>query len=207
MSYRLRVSFPILVLLAAILACNMPFEQVPPPSQVQTAAALTLQALLTPSITLTAKSTPAITHTASPRVTATLSTNSLTGTITPTYSVPILTVRESTNCRAGPGEDYEVIFTYLKGKELEIAVRYDPGNFWLVKSSDSPTGNCGALRSREFLAGQIERKSHGNLLDLGRICGRDRQLLGRLQCHTAAYGNRTTSASARDRRVEFFLQL
>jgi hypothetical protein len=54
----------------------------------------------------------------------------------------MLTVRESTNCRTGPGEDYEVIFTYLTGKELEIAGRYDPGNFWLVKSNESPNGTC-----------------------------------------------------------------
>jgi len=62
--------------------------------------------------------------------------------MTPTYSVPILTVRESTNCRTGPGEAYEVIFTYLTGKELEIVGRYDPGDFWLVKSNESPTGTC-----------------------------------------------------------------
>jgi hypothetical protein len=28
------------------------------------------------------------------------------------------------------------------GKQLEIVGRYDPGNFWLVKSSESPTGTC-----------------------------------------------------------------
>jgi len=54
----------------------------------------------------------------------------------------MLTVQESTNCRTGPGEDYEVIFTYLSGKKLEIVGRYDPGNFWLVKSNESPTGTC-----------------------------------------------------------------
>jgi len=54
----------------------------------------------------------------------------------------MLTVRESTNCRTGPGEEYDVVVTYLTGKELEIAGRYDPGNFWLVKSNESPTGTC-----------------------------------------------------------------
>lgn len=131
-----------MILILAILACNMPFEQVPPPDEVQTAAALTLQAILTPSATSEA-STPLITATASPRVTRTAPVaGSATTTITPTYSVPILTVRESTNCRTGPGEDYEIVFTYLNGKELEIVGRYDPGNFWLVKSNESPTGTC-----------------------------------------------------------------
>jgi hypothetical protein len=129
-------------LILAMLACNMPFEQFPPPDEVQTAAALTLQAILTPSPT-SAASTPAITATSSPRVTRTaMSLGSPTTSITPTYSVPILTVQESTNCRAGPGEEYEVIFTYLTGKELEIVGRYDPGNFWLVKSNESPAGTC-----------------------------------------------------------------
>src|SRR6188474_3119076 len=117
-------------LILAMLACNMPFEQLPPPNDVQTAAALTLQAILTPSLTSPA-STPAITATSSPRATRTVtSAGTPTTSVTPTYSVPMLTVLEPTNCRTGPGEEYDVIFTYLEGKELEIAGRYDPGNFW-----------------------------------------------------------------------------
>jgi hypothetical protein len=125
-----------------MLACSLPVEQVPPPDAIQTAAALTLQAVLTPSIT-PSPANPAETVSSTPRVTRTASpAGSPTTTITPTYSVPIATIRESTNCRAGPGEEYDVIVTYLTGKELEIAGRYDPGNFWLVKSNESPTGTC-----------------------------------------------------------------
>jgi hypothetical protein len=54
----------------------------------------------------------------------------------------MLTVLEQTNCREGPGQDYQVIFTYLAKKKLEIAGRYDPTNYWLVKSPDSRTGAC-----------------------------------------------------------------
>ncbi len=64
-------------------------------------------------------------------------------TITPNgSSAPMLTVRESTNCRTGPGTDYDIVFTYLPGTKLEIAGRDEPGNFWLVKSDKSPTGTC-----------------------------------------------------------------
>ena len=129
-------------LILSILACNL--EQVPPPNEVQTAAALTLQAILTPSMTATLP-TKVITATVSPQVTFTSSaTVSLTTTAsqTPTYSAPMLTVKESTHCRTGPGEEYEVVFTYLTGKQLEIVGRYDPGNFWLVKSNESPNGTC-----------------------------------------------------------------
>ena len=130
----------IIVLLAAIIACSYPLEQVAPHSDVQTAAALTVQAIMTlPLDTPTIEqglipTTPSATSTATPA--------SPTATITPTYSVPMLTVREQTNCRTGPGQDYEIIFTYLAGKKLEIVGRYDPGNFWLVKSAESPTGTC-----------------------------------------------------------------
>jgi len=130
-----RIIFAFIILLLSVLACNVPApEQVLPPSDVQTSAALTIQAILTPTITSTPQQViPTDTPTA---------TSAPTGTITPTYSIPILTIREQTNCRTGPGQDYEVIFTYLPKKKLEILGRYDPGNFWLVKSSESPTGQC-----------------------------------------------------------------
>lgn len=124
-------------LLLAILACNIPAEQLPPPGEVQTAAALTVQAvMMTPSRSGAGSPSPA------PRTPSLTSSPEPTITITPTYSAPMLTVKESTNCRTGPGEDYEIVFTYLSGKKLEIAGRYDPGNFWLVKSNESPSGTC-----------------------------------------------------------------
>src|SRR5262245_58571398 len=99
MNPRLMVILPTLVLISATLACNMPFEQVAPPNEIQTAAALTLQVIFTPSIT-SISSTPPATKTISPLLTQTLSTvGSPATTITPTYSVPMLTVQESTNCR------------------------------------------------------------------------------------------------------------
>lgn len=123
--------------LLSALACNIPAEQVPPPGEVQTAAALTVQAVIaTPSVAAGESASPTP-QTPSPTISP-----SQTITVTPTYSMPMLTVRESTNCRTGPGEAYEVVFTYLKGKKLEIVGRYDPGNFWLVKSNESPTGTC-----------------------------------------------------------------
>jgi len=142
MTHKLRSILAGVSLILAILACNGPFEQVAPPNEIQTAAALTIQAILTPSL-ISATSPSLITKTPSILATGTPSVaGSATTTVTPTYSVPILTVNESTNCRTGPGEEYEVIFTYLEGRELEIVGRYDPGNFWLVKSNESPSGTC-----------------------------------------------------------------
>jgi len=141
MNEKLKFRLASTVLLAGVLACSLPARGQPTPaSEIQTAAALTLQAIFTPSITSSPpQSTIAVTTSPSPTG---IGTDAGTGTTTPTYSVPTLKVIEQTNCRTGPGQDYEVIFTYLKGKTLEIAGRYDPGNFWLVKSAESPTGTC-----------------------------------------------------------------
>ena len=126
-------------LIFAILACNTPLANPTPEEsapEIQTAAAQTLQVILTPSIPTSTQLSP-IANT--PLATA---TKVAVLTQTPTYSVPMLTVREQTNCRAGPGQDYEILFTYLPGKELEIVGRYDPDNYWLVKAVESPTGTC-----------------------------------------------------------------
>ena len=137
MNTQLKSSKTIVSLLLSLLltACNLPSaNQVSAPSDVQTAAALTVQALLTPSLTSTPQ--PALLpDTSTP-------TFGPTGTITPTYSVPMLKVLEQTNCRTGPGQEYEVLYTYLSWKELEILGHYPQENYWLVKSTDSPTGNC-----------------------------------------------------------------
>jgi len=134
-----RYSLAGIVLITSILACNVPSaEQVPPPSDVQTSAALTVEALLAPSVTATMEQQeeqPALPNTPAP-------TSGPTGTITPTYSVPMLRVLQQTNCRMGPGQNYEVVFTYLQWKELEIVGAYPQDNYWLVKSDASPTGTC-----------------------------------------------------------------
>src|SRR5512140_3418054 len=90
----------VLFLILAMLACNLPAaEQVPPPSDAQTAAALTVQAMLPVPVTPSAteqQSVIAIT------LSATATTTAAGATITPTYSTPMLTVKEQTNCRKGP---------------------------------------------------------------------------------------------------------
>src|SRR5687767_5899570 len=105
-----------------IVGCNLSGGTPPSDSVIQTAAAQTLQAIFTPSLSAATQSSPGI-NTNVPDATTT-SVGAVT--ITPTYSVPMLTVSEQTNCRAGPGQDYEILATYLPGKELEIVGRYEP---------------------------------------------------------------------------------
>ncbi len=134
-----KVRLATVVLIAAMLACNAPAtpQAISVNDQAATIIASTLQAQTQNGgdvpITATASVTPSASSTA---------TVALTQSITPTFSTPILTVLQQTNCREGPGQDYEVIFTYLEKKKLQILGRYDPTNYWLVKSAESKTGSC-----------------------------------------------------------------
>lgn len=130
-----------LALVAAILACNLPTA--PRPLTTDEQAATAIEATFIEGrrngadvpITATFSPIPNFIIQKTPTLAATM-------TITPTYSAPMLVVHEQTNCRAGPGQDYEVIFTYLPNKKLEIVGRYEIENYWLVKSAESPTGQC-----------------------------------------------------------------
>ena len=126
----------LIILIFAVFAYNIPVEGAPLHDEAQTAAVSTLLAMVTPQTTATSlptltQLTPSSTPTSQP-----------TQTTPPTYSVPMLTLREATNCRSGPGLAYEIIVTYPINQTLEIAGRYEAGNFWLVRSSESPTGSC-----------------------------------------------------------------
>jgi hypothetical protein len=133
--------FACAVLILAIAGCSLPgaAPSLTVEQQAATVIAATLLAGTQDGAGVTITATPSI----APTVTAggTL-TGSTTPTITPTYSTPMLKVLESTNCREGPGEEYPVIFTHLANVELEVIGRYEPTNFWLVKSPQSRTGTC-----------------------------------------------------------------
>jgi len=116
-----------IALLLVLSACNFPGTS-PEPSlndQAATIVALTLNAVQktsTPSKTLQPVNSPTLSITRTP-----------TPTITPTYSVPMLTVNEPTNCRTGPGQSYDILFTLLAGASVEIMGRYPTNNYWTVK--------------------------------------------------------------------------
>ena len=139
MNYQQKYIFLSIILITA-LACNIPgtAPTLSVDDQAATIIAATLQAGNEngADVPITATFSPV------PRFTSTIGTAGPTPTITPTYSVPMLTLREQTNCRAGPGQDYDVLFTYLQGVRLEIVGNYPQENYWLVKSTDSATGVC-----------------------------------------------------------------
>ena len=45
----------------------------------------------------------------------------------------MLTINEPTNCRTGPGQSYDILFTFNAGAKVEIVGRYPTNNYWTVK--------------------------------------------------------------------------
>jgi hypothetical protein len=104
-----------------ISSCNLPALG-ESDSQISTAAAQTVQAVLNtaPDAAPLASATP---------------DGSVT---TPTFSQPMASVGEVTNCRSGPGTNYERISQILPTDQVRIVGFFSP-NYWVVSTKD---GEC-----------------------------------------------------------------
>ena len=141
-----RPRLAILILISAMLACNLPgtAPSISVNDQAATVIAMTFQAGTQSVINIPITATPTSTLTPLPTVFFT-ATSGATPTITPTFSTPMLTVLQQTNCRSGPGQDYDIVRTYLPKQKLLILGRYEPTNYWLVKTLElksSTVGSC-----------------------------------------------------------------
>jgi hypothetical protein len=122
---------PILMALffSSLSGCNLPGPTID--------ADLAERAATVVAMTLTAQAnqgidTQSLGNTPTPK-----NTRTPTVTITPTYSVPMLKVEESTNCRSGPGQAFEILFTFLPGASVEIVGHHPQDDYWIVKIPDS----------------------------------------------------------------------
>ncbi|MEI6289987.1 MAG: hypothetical protein WCP19_06090 [Chloroflexota bacterium] len=131
----LKIMVLYLIVLLLISSCNLPSRPTSVPGIDQAAAgtivAATLQALITP----TSAFTESIINTPVPAVIAASPTSQLTETptvtITPTYSVPMFSFTENTNCRQGPGTQFSIVSLIRAGQQVEgVGVQ---GKYWIVK--------------------------------------------------------------------------
>ena len=130
-------------LILSMLACNLGVKAptaLSPREAAATIVAQTLQIQGLPTSTGQVLNSPVpVTPTVgTPMLTTTPTT---TPTITPTYSVPILTINANTNCRTGPGQNYDIVFTFLPGAKAEIVGQDPQDNYWVVKLPDG-SGTC-----------------------------------------------------------------
>jgi hypothetical protein len=122
-------SFGILIILGLFISsCNLPATEATSP-EVATAAALTIQAMLTDSVNIT----PLVTNPVpSPAPT------SGSASATPTFSQAMASVGEVTNCRTGPGTKYERVTQLLPNESVKI-IGFFPPNYWIVLTK---AGDC-----------------------------------------------------------------
>jgi len=104
-----------------ISSCSLPAAGTPD-SQIATSAALTVQA----AINVTPLASPTLANTGGGAVTKTAAT--------PTYSQPMANVSEVTNCRTGPGIDYERVTQILPAQPVRIIGFFSP-NYWVVSTT------------------------------------------------------------------------
>lgn len=113
---------PLMLALAIILsACNMPAASEATSPDVATAAALTVEAAL--------NTTPLASPTANSQANA---------ESTPSFSQPFASVEDVTNCRTGPGVNYQRVTQILPATSVEI-IGFFPPNYWVVSTN---AGEC-----------------------------------------------------------------
>jgi len=110
-----------------ISSCNLPVTEATDPA-IATAAALTVQAAINTSENRTPLASPI----------ATASNNTGGTEVTPTFSQPMASVDEVTNCRTGPGTNYERVAQILPKEQVEI-IGFFPPNYWIVSTK---LGEC-----------------------------------------------------------------
>jgi len=105
-----------------------------------------------------AQQAPAATNTNTPTSTITLSpTITLTATITltPTLDKPMISVSENTNCRSGPGKDYDYLGALLVNEQAEVVGQSMDGQYWIIKNPDQ-AGECWLWGYYASVQGPIE---------------------------------------------------
>ena len=120
-SHRTILIFSILLILA-VLACNI--NAAPPPSSqsaIATIVARTMQAVVSASPTA-----PAVFNT------PVLSTPSPT-------AMPMAVIKTATECRSGPGENYESITSVNPNQKSAVLGKDPSGNYWLIQTD---SGEC-----------------------------------------------------------------
>src|SRR5512145_1227036 len=145
------------VLWIASLACELPSIPVTGPTagaidpnalgtaimQTAIAAASQTASVSTAVVPVEIANTPVPTSTLEPTLTL-----SPTVTLTPlplftsTPLVPLISVSKDTNCRVGPGKDYDRVGGLMIGETAEIVGRDPTGRYWYIRNPDQSNGYC-----------------------------------------------------------------
>ena len=125
-----RFVYTLLAISLLLSACNMPGAGGAPAPDVATAAALTVQAALENEQASLASPTAEETGNGNPSSAQATSTPAAEGT-------PLASFEDVTNCRTGPGVNYERITQIQPGLAVQVIGFYPP-NYWIVQTDAGP---------------------------------------------------------------------
>jgi uncharacterized protein YraI len=140
MKTRIRVLTVLSFVMLLVFACNLPGISSPLSTEEQAATfvAQTLNASPgEPGGTLQPNA---------PAATPTQNAGGPVGT-TPTSSTPLLKVDEPTNCRSGPGQNFEIVTVFQAGSQAQIVGRSQGSDWWLI---NNPFGSGTCWIAAEF---------------------------------------------------------
>jgi hypothetical protein len=135
------------VLLIVSLACVLPGTTTPDPNFINTAIAQTIEAGVTQAASSDVPiilESPTITQTFTPELPTLSPTVTLTPTpvFTSTPLIPLISVSVATNCRVGPGRQYDRVGALLVGELAEVYGRDPTGAYWYIRNPDSGPEFC-----------------------------------------------------------------
>ena len=139
----------ICAIVVTLTACNLfspstastPSPQVVTPANSPTGSSVVVQ---TPTSTVTTTSlytTPIPTVTDTPMITVTLSATGTLATVS-TLSPSQLRANVDTNCRSGPGPEYDVLGYLLAGEVAEVVGKNAQGSWWNIQKPNKPGEYC-----------------------------------------------------------------
>jgi hypothetical protein len=146
-----RSALLVFVLLSGMLACAVPGLPQTDSGALGTSLAVTLNAIIEATQNaLPVTSSPTIQP--SPTLNGTISPGPATKTPTETATVllihtptpffPQISVSVPTNCRVGPGNQYERVGALLVGETVQVYARDPTGDFWYIQNPDSSNEYC-----------------------------------------------------------------
>ncbi len=130
-----------IVLILALLGCNLPSAQSTPPS-------LTETVIPSEQVSFTATTVP-------PSFTP-LPSNTPLPTLTPTPTIPVASPSDKgVNCRFGPGIEWKVVGALLVGQNATIQGRNGDASWWYVSTPSDPGKPCWVAASVTTTAGNV----------------------------------------------------
>lgn len=134
----------ILLLFAFVAGACLPRRNPPPPPPPGIELTVTAQTIQIQGLTQTALAQPIIVV-----VTATPDPNLPAATVDPANPAPAnptggvtVTVSQNTNCREGPGQEFNDVGALTPGQTAEVVGKDTVNNYWIIKLPSNPAVTC-----------------------------------------------------------------